>query len=445
MWSSGVVATDLSVAFGRVLREHRQSARLTQEGLAERAGVSPRSISELERGAAHIPRRDTVSLLVRALSLSGSDRDEFQALVDRQRQNAVRPARADSHGARLRWRAPARTPRLHNLPRSLDAFFGHDRALHELGALLATTPLVTLVGGGGVGKTRLAHELGWRQVSSRAEIWLVELAGLDDPGLLVPTIASAVGAPGRDVRLDALSAYLHARPVLLLLDNCEHLVQACAEVVAQLLRRCPRLRVLATSREPLGIAGEVIWSVGPLDCPETVEQIERAAAARLFVERARAVSPGLRLSPVNALGVVRICQTVEGNPLALELAAARTRTVAIAELAERLADDARILRRRLHPGRRQHEAIWAVIAWSYRQLSRDERVVLERVAAFHDDCTLDMAEDACAASSIPRDRVMDVLGRLVDKSLVSADTSGARARYRISGAVRRYAADVAVS
>jgi predicted ATPase/DNA-binding XRE family transcriptional regulator len=436
------VPTDLSVTFGRVLREHRQSARLTQEGLAERAGVSPRSISELERGAAHIPRRDTVALLARALRLTGSDRDEFQALVDRQRQDVVRPARAASHDAGLRWGVPPRAPRSHNLPRSLDAFFGHDRALDELGALLAWTPLVTLVGGGGVGKTRLAHELGWRQVSKQGETWLVELAGLDDASLLVRTIAAAVGAPGRHGRLDALSAYLQTRSVLLLLDNCEHLVQACAEVVAQLLRRCPRLRVLATSREPLGIPGELIWSVRPLDCPDTVEQIEHAPAARLFVDRARAVSPGLRLSTVNAGGVVRICRTVEGNPLALELAASRTRTLAIAELADRLADDGRILRRRLHLGRRQHEAIGAAIAWSYHQLTRDERVVLERVAAFDEDWTLDLAERACAASTIPRDQVMDVLGRLVDKSLVSADTSGARARYRVSGPVRRYAADV---
>ncbi len=323
-----------------MLREHRQSARLTQEGLAERAGVSPRSISELERGAAHIPRRDTVALLVRALSLTGSDRDEFQALVERQRQNVVRPAKAATHEARPHWRLPARTPRSHNLPRSLDVFFGHDRALPELGALLATTPLVTLVGGVGVGKTRLAHELGWREVSNHGETWLVELVGLDDPALLVRTIAAAVGAPARHGRLDALSAHLQAKPILLLLDNCEHLVQACAELVGQLLRRCPRLRVLATSREPLGIAGEVIWSVGPLDCPETVEQIEHAAAARLFVDRARAVSPGLRLSTVHAGGVVRICRTVEGNPLALELAASRTRALTIAELADRLADDA---------------------------------------------------------------------------------------------------------
>jgi predicted ATPase/DNA-binding XRE family transcriptional regulator len=434
-----VVLTDLSVTFGRVLREHRHSARLTQEGLAERAGVSPRSISELERGAAHIPRRDTVALLARALRLTGSDRDEFQALVDRQRQSRVRPAKSAPHDARMRWRAPARTPRSHNLPRSLDAFFGHDRALDELGALLTTTALVTLVGGGGVGKTRVAHELAWRQLSNQGETWLVELDGVDDPALLVGTIAATVGAPGTHGRLDALSAYLHARRVLLLLDSCEHLVQSCAQVVTHLLRRCPRLRVLATSREPLGIAGEVIWSVRPLECPETVEQIEDAAAARLFVDRARAVSPGLRLSAVCAGGVVRICRTVEGNPLALELAASRTRALTIAELADRLADDERILRRRLHLGRRQHEAIGAAVAWSLHQLDRDERIVLERVARLDDGWTLALAARACAESGVPPDQVLDVVGQLVDKSLVIADTSGARAWYRVLNSVRRLA------
>jgi predicted ATPase/DNA-binding XRE family transcriptional regulator len=436
-----VVLTDLSVTFGRTLREHRHAARLTQEGLAERAGVSPRSISELERGAAHIPRRDTVVLLVRALSLTGSDRDEFQALVDRQRQRAVRPAKAVPHTARMHWRPPARTPRSHNLPRPLDAFFGHDRVLDELGALLSATPLVTLVGGGGIGKTRLAHELGWRQLSNQEETWLVELAGVDDPALLVESIAATVGAPATHRRLDALSIYLHARPVLLLLDNCEHLVQACAEVVAQLLRRCPRLRVLATSREPLGIAGEVIWLVRPLECPDTVEQIEHSAAGRLFVDRARAVSPGLRLSPVNAGGVLRICRTVEGNPLALELAASRTRMLTIAELADRLAVDSRILRRRLHLGRRQHEAIGAAVASSYLQLDPAERNVLERVAVLDDGWTLELAERACAASGMPPGPLLDVLGRLVDKSLVTADTSASRAVYRVPSPVRHYAAD----
>jgi non-specific serine/threonine protein kinase len=438
--SKGVAPTELAVSFGRVLRNHRHSAGLTQEELAERAGVSPRSISDLERGAAHVPRRDTVALLVRALRLNGPEREEFQALVDRQRQTAVRPTQGAPHAARTGWRTAAvSAPRSHNLPRSLDTFVGHDRDLHQLGTLLPATPLITLVGGGGVGKTRLAHELAWRQLSNQPETWLVELAALDDPEQLVATIAASVGAPRSRAGIRALADYLRARPLLLLLDNCEHLVEACAEVVAHLLRYCPQLRVLATSREPLGIAGEVIWSVLPLECPDTVEQIDGASAARLFVDRARAVSPLLQVTDATARAIARICHTVEGSPLALELAASRTRTLAIVELAERLEYDSRILSRRLHVERRQHQAIGAAIESSYAQLSRHERIVLEHVARLDDSWTLEAAEHACAQSGLPQHQVLDLLGQLVDKSLVIADTSGARAWYRVSSPVRRYA------
>jgi non-specific serine/threonine protein kinase len=438
--SKGVAPTELAVSFGRVLRSHRHSAGLTQEELAERAGVSPRSISDLERGAAHVPRRDTVALLVRALRLNGPEREEFQALVERQRQTAVRPTQGAPHAARTGWRTSAvPPPRSHNLPRSLDTFVGHDRDLHQLGALLPATPLITLVGGGGVGKTRLAHELAWRQLCNQPETWLVELASLDDPEQLVATIAACVGAPRSRAGIRALADYLQARPLLLLLDNCEHLVEACAEVVAHLLRHCPHLRVLATSREPLGIAGEVIWSVLPLECPDTVEQIDGASAARLFVDRARAVSPLLQVTDATARAIARICHTVEGSPLALELAASRTRTLAIIELAERLEHDARILSRRLHLERRQHQAIGAGMESSDAQLSRQERIVLEHVTRLDDSWTLEAAEHICAQSGLPRHQVLDLLGQLVDKSLVIADTSGARAWYRVSSPVWRYA------
>jgi transcriptional regulator with XRE-family HTH domain len=324
----------LSVA--QLLRDQRRAAGLTHEELAERAGVSPRSISELERGGAHIPRRDTVALLVRALGLTGADVQELQAWINRRRRAGLRPASHSAAGAADPGQ-PVGVPNLsvHNMPRPLDSFVGRERELRELAKLVQTMPLVTLVGEGGVGKTRLAKELARRQLSSQAGTFLVELAGLDDSALLVGAVAAAVGGPDTCAMssIGGLIQYLRRSPLLLVLDNCEHLVQACAELVAHLLHRCPELHVLATSREPLAIAGEVIWWLPQLECPDTdaitVEQLTRSPAARLFVERARAIIPELRITDATALAVARICRAVDGSPLALELAAARTRALGL--------------------------------------------------------------------------------------------------------------------
>jgi predicted ATPase/transcriptional regulator with XRE-family HTH domain len=449
-----VGANDATASFGELLRNHRRASGLTQEELSEQAGVSPRSISELERGGAHIPRRDTVALLVRALRLEGADREAFEALVDRRRgprstltkdpdqELAHLPV---SHGPRSTDTPGERA--WHNLPRALTSFVGRERELNELGHLLPTAPALTLVGPGGVGKTRLAQELVRGLVANYADgCWIVELAPLADPALIPGAVAAAVGLRdihGRSVS-GALVDYLKTKRLLLVLDNCEHLIAACAELVASLLRACPHLQVLATSREPLATEGEIVWRVPPLDLPDprqlmAPEQITRTAAARLFVERARAVNHALVLTERSASAIARICVGVDGLPLALELAAARARVLTLEQIAERLEVDSRLLGGASRTGQARHQTIRATIDWSHDLLGEQEQILLRRLSVFAGGWSLDMAEVVCTGPGIEPTDVLDVLTQLVDKSLALADATNAVARYRLLEPIHQYA------
>jgi predicted ATPase/transcriptional regulator with XRE-family HTH domain len=443
---AGVTASDASANFGDMLRDHRRAAGLTQEELGERAGVSPRSISELERGGAHIPRRDTVALLARALGLTGAVREGFEAMVERRRGPRLNadetPETAAPRSAR---RAVERTD--HDLRRSLTSFVGRERELSELASVLQTTPLLTLVGPGGVGKTRLALELVRAQSANYADaVCFVELAALADPALLPDTLATAVGM--RDLytqsAASALSEYLRNKRTLLVLDNCEHLVEACAQLVAQLLRTCPDLQVLATSREPLAIAGETTWRVPPLELPGrqaslSLEQLQSTAAARLFIDRARAVNHALDLTEHNARAIARICIGVDGIPLALELAAARTRVLTIGQLADRLEHDSGVLGGASRAGEARHQTIRATIDWSYALLDESEQALLRRLSVFAGGWLLPVAEGVCSGGGIEPTGVLDLLTQLVDKSLAVVDTRDDVARYRLLEPIRQYA------
>jgi non-specific serine/threonine protein kinase len=428
-----VAVDDASPSFGELLRDHRRAAGLTQEELAERAGISPRSISEMERGGAHVPRRDTVSLLARALGLEGEQRLAFEDLIERRRRARV----ADAGGPPVGRQAPAALvagpPGRHNLARSLTSFVGREHEIAELGPMLQRAPLLTLVGPGGVGKTRLAQELVREMVDQFGDgTWLVELAGLRDPSLVPGTIAAALGLREFQARdtFHTLAEYLRPRQLLLVLDNCEHLVDACAHVIGNLLRLCPELRVLATSREPLAISGEVIHRVSPLELPPAV---------RLFVERARAVDSSFSATSQNAAAIERICVGVDGIPLALELAAARIRMLSVEQLAERLERDTRVLEATNRVGLPQHQAIRATIDWSHDLLTAEEQILLRRLAVFAGGWTLELAENVCAGAGIEPGEVLNLLGHLVDRSMVQVDARGAVARYRLLEPIRQYA------
>ena len=424
------VATDVSRHFGDLLRDYRRAAGLTQEELAERAGISPRSISELERGGAHVPRRDTIDLLMRALELDGPSREAFEALVEGRRR-ARQPDEAD----RRRSRPPSVVHAgQHNVPRSLTTFIGRERELTEIGALLATAPLLTLVGAGGVGKTRLAHEVIRAHAGEYADgCWIVEVGELADPSLLPGVAAAAVGL--RDLRTrdvaDTLAAYLERRQMLLVLDNCEHLIDACAELVVDLLRRCPQLQVLATSREPLSIPGEVTVLVPPLELP---------MASQLFLQRATAANHDLMIDEQGAAAIARICLAVDGIPLALELAAARTRMLTVQQIAQRLDQDGALLASSSRVGPPQHRTIRATIDWSHDLLGESEQILLRRLSIFAGGWRLDVAEQVCAGNGIASSSVLDVLAQLVEKSMVLVDVRGG-GRYRLLEPIRQYALD----
>ncbi|HVC30616.1 MAG TPA: AAA family ATPase, partial [Steroidobacteraceae bacterium] len=278
------------------------------------------------------------------------------------------------HGSR-RFAAPAAAPAsgggAHgNLPLPLSSFVGREREQAEVLRLLATTRLLTLTGAGGSGKTRLALEVGWRAVT-RDGVWMVELAPLSDPRLLAEAVASALHVSDQRGRpaTESLIAHLRPRPLLLLLDNCEHLRFACAKLAARLLRACPELQILATSREALGVAGEVTWLVPPLSLPDPQQRslwgsLAASEAAQLFVERARLSRAGFGLTEENAEAVAQICRRLDGMPLALELAAARTQILTVQQIAARLDDRFGLLAGRGRPTPPHQQTLRTAMDWS---------------------------------------------------------------------------------
>ena len=311
---------------------------------------------------------------------------------------------------------------------------------------LAQQRLVTLTGTGGVGKTRLAIEVA-AGLRSRFEdgVYLIELASLAEPQLVAQAIAAPLGvrADARQPLEQSLVSALRPRHVLFLLDNCEHLVEACASVVHTLLAACPHVHVLATSRQPLRIAGEWTWRVGALPVPDDVtahaspDQLLEYAAVRLFVDRASAIA-GFALTPDVAESVARVCQRLEGIPLALELAAARVPALGVAELAGRLDDALRLLVDGSRTAPARHQTLQATIDWSYGLLSSVERVLLDRLSVFAGGFTCDAAE-AVATDAAADPRTLTLLGRLVDRSLVNVETTrDGSVRYRLQEVVRQY-------
>ncbi|WP_329403947.1 BTAD domain-containing putative transcriptional regulator [Streptomyces melanogenes] len=338
--------------------------------------------------------------------------------------------------------ATATTAPRTNLPAGLNGLIGRHEDVTNVRSLLQAGRLVTLTGPGGVGKTRLALEAAAPPADVFPDgVWLVELAaettGTDDADEVASAVADALGirdhaaAPLPSGRAaDRLAHALGPRRMLLVLDNCEHLIQPVAELAEQLLRHAPDLRILATSREPLAISGETLYAVEPL---------RESDAVRLFAARAAAVSPGFALGPANADAVALLCERLDGIPLALELAAARVRALGVHELSERLSDRFRLLNagRRDAPARQR--TLRAVIDWSWGLLTDPERAVLRRLAVFVGGCTLPAAEEVCAAPDVPADTVLDVVTRLVDRSLVTVVDGEDGPRYRMLESVAAYA------
>jgi non-specific serine/threonine protein kinase len=426
--------TGSAPTFGNLLREFRLASSLTQEELAELAGLSAHGIQKLERGVTH-PYRDTADRLVRALQLAPEDEAFLRAAV-----RAVR-----RRGTVDQTELPGTIP--HNLPVPITSLIGREHERDEVIERLTRTRILTLTGVGGCGKTRLAIEVGRGVLENFPDgVWLVELGALVDPNLVGHTVATIVGVRGIAGQLvtPGLLASLRIRLTLLILDNCEHLLDSCSRLVDNVVRSCPDVRVLATSREPLGIGGEVVWRVPSLPLPDTAHlppltELERIASVRLFVERARAVESHFALTARNAPAVAQVCCRLDGLPLALELAAARVRALTVDQIVTRLDQRFRLLAGGSRSAVPRHQTLAATLDWSYDLLDEPERALLCRVAVFAGSFTLDAAEAVGAGEPIQANAVLDVLTSLVDKSLVVARAAGSEERYTLLETIRHFA------
>ncbi len=348
-----------------------------------------------------------------------------------------------------------------NMPVPLSSFVGRANAVAEVRKLLEAGRLVTLTGPGGVGKTRLALETATQLIDDLPDgAWVVELAGWDDPcgadvvGCLAEFVAATLGvrddaalaffpAGQRVDQPDRLAAALRTKQLLLVLDNCEHAIGPAAQLAELLLRSAPGLRILATSREPLGLSGELLWPVPPLELPDPAERphpedLQRSSAVQLFVERAAAAKPGFTVDKDNAAAIATVCRRLDGLPLALELAAARVRALGVHELAARLDDRFRLLASGHRDGPARQQTLRAMIDWSWELLTAAERAVLRRLAVHADGFTLAAAEVVCAQAGVDSAEVVDLLARLVDRSLVIAEERSGGVRYRLLESIAAY-------
>jgi len=464
-----------------------------------RTGVTATLVAELEGlVVAHPMREPMAARLMRALHACGRRGAALQVYEQTKErlveQLGVEPSaelsalhlailRADDPPAGRPRAAPASRART-NLRAELTSFVGRDTELAQVAELLSAHRLVTLTGPGGAGKTRLAVEAARAELAAMPDgVWLVELAPVTDPADLTSAVLGVLGlreqallyggkpltarlphdqpaAP--DEPSDALGRLLTAlagQRTLLVLDNCEHLVAAAAGLADRILAACPQVRILATSREPLNITGEALWTVGPLTLPpdpavssDTSERagplaprptgappgIDAYASVRLLIQRARAVFPEFRVTDVNAPAVARICRALDGMPLAIELAAARLRTMAPEQVAARLDDRFQLLTGGSRTAMPRHQALRAVVDWSWDLLDDAERTLWRRFAVFTGGATLEAAEQVCAGRGISADQVLDLLTALAGKSLLTVRPGADGARYRMLEIIRAY-------
>jgi predicted ATPase/DNA-binding XRE family transcriptional regulator len=406
---------DHVVGFGGLLRRHRAAAGLSQEALAERASMSRRGVADLERGVRHFPYGDTVRRLADALSLDAAERSVLLAA-------SLRPE------ARTRMRTVS-------LPVEASALVGRERELSELQLLLKTVRLLTLTGAGGIGKTRLAVELA-RRVEAHYEdgAVFVELAPVSDPTAVPHALAAAIGVreTGSSPIVDLIQEFVGAKELLIIVDNCEHLIDACAALADTLLRTCPAIRFLATSREALRSRGETVWPVPSLRQDE---------ASHLFIERARSSRADLQFGPDERKLIEQICRRLDNIPLAIELAAARVPALGVGEIAAHLDKRLHILSTGNRTDSPRHQTLRAAIDWSYELLTTRERMLFQKLAVFAGGWDINAIAPICSLDVSNSHELLDLLANLVDKSLVVSEQRGSTMRYRLLETMREYASE----
>ena len=382
------------------------------------------------------------AIVARLLAKTPTDRYPSASAVREALRNALNPSAS----------APLATPEapiLHtnNLPVQTTSFIGREKEIAEIKARLAKTRLLTIIGAGGCGKTRLSLQTAADELLSYPDgVWFVELAPVSDPSLVPQTVSEALGireASGEALTQTLISA-LKDKSVLLILDNCEHLLEGAARLADALLKSCSKLKVLASSREPLGIAGERSYRAPSLSLPQlsqtyTPESLSQYESVRLFVERAVAAKSDFALTSQNVKCAASICYHLDGIPLAIELAAARVRAMPLEQIENRLDNRFRLLTGGNRTGLPRHQTLRALIDWSYNLLNPNERAMLHRLSAFAGGWTLQAAEQVCAAADIEDWEALDLLTSLVDKSLVVAEFRADRSRYRLLETVKEYA------
>ncbi len=428
------------------LHDLRLAVRIDLLTAAVEQGAAAEHVAELtELGDEHPLHERLGALRVRALAAAGRQADALdvyetlRTALDDQLGATPSAVLKDAHLAVLRGEVATAPPPRGNLPAARTSFVGREADLQRAADLLARHRLVTLVGTGGAGKTRLALELAARAAGTS---WLVELASLGDGESLAPAVLGALGlreatlpdrrAAAADAESRLLDA-LGASDALLVLDNCEHIVVAAAELADHLLAGCPRLRILATSREPLGIGGEALAPVGPL---------EEESAVVLFAQRAASATPDFALDETTAPVVADICRRIDGLPLAIELAAARLRSMPLKQLSDRLHDRFRLLTGGSRAAAGRQRTLRAVVDWSWDLLSEPERRLARRLSVFPAGATLDAVEAVCAGDGVDADEVFDLLCALVDRSLVGVRGAGT-SRWRMLETIREYAEEEA--
>jgi predicted ATPase/DNA-binding XRE family transcriptional regulator len=426
-----------AISFGRWLRQRRRALDLTQKAFADQIGCAEITVRRMEADQ-YKPSNELAVVLFKKLGIPESEHHEW-----------VRFARGFAEYPKNQTiRSPARE-QITNLPIPLTSFIGRKKDIALIQQRLAGYRLVTLIGAGGIGKTRLSQHVASQLLGEYANgVWLVELAPLSDPSLVLQTVAAVFGIQeGANDRalMETLVYFLGAKSLLLILDNCEHLLDSCAGLADKLLKNCPNLKILATSRESLGIIGEALYQVPSLTIPEmqrleSIEKLNGYESIRLFNERAQLVQMDFSLTKENAASIAQICSRLDGIPLAIELAAVRVQMFSTDQIASQLNECFHTLTGGSRTALPRHQTLQASIDWSWYLLYDAEQTVLRRLAVFAGGFTLEAAGQVCSGLGIESRQIVGVISHLVTKSLVVVNQqSGRERRYRLLETIRQYA------
>ncbi len=429
------------VTFGEWLKRRRKSQGLTQAELALQISCSTSLIKKIE-AEVRFPSRQVVAQLADIFNIPSDEREPFQKF-----------ARGDwmaapTHTEDAPWRI---FHHQHNLPIQLTSFIGREEEIADAIGLLDSTHLLTLIGPGGTGKTRLSIQVANEVLKQYPDgVWLVELASILNPLLVPRTTAIAIGLreePQQPV-IDMLCDYLLNKEMLIILDNCEHLVDACAQMTQRILQIASNVKVLSSSREALGIAGEVTYSVPPLKIPDLadlppLDSLNQYEAVKLFIDRAASVIPEFKVTTENAPIIAQICHRLDGMPLAIELAAAKIRVLGVEQIARRLGDRFKLLTGGSRTALERHRTLHGVVDWSYNLLPPKEQVLFRRLSVFVGGWTLRAAESVCGDKPdqgiVMSEEVLDLLEQLITKSLVNKEETHGWTRFRMLETIRQYA------